>query len=103
MASEDPKKSSEKFMNKSERQKCWGARDKYWACLDAVGAQVEKDHVVPEQCLAQRQVYQTECPPTWVKHFDRKYHFEKVKEKLMTDGFSEAKDKEFMEKDKLSQ
>jgi len=102
MASEEPKKSGEKFMNKSERQKCWGARDKYWACLDACETPVTKD-VVPEQCLALRQVYEAECPPTWVTHFDRKYQFEKFKVKLKTEGFQEAKDKEFMEKDKSAQ
>jgi len=92
-------KKDEKFMNKSARHQCWGARDKYWACLDKVDGPT-KVGVVPEQCAAIRQLYETECPPTWVKFNDRKYYYEKYKIKLKTEGFQEFQDKEFMDKDK---
>ena len=93
---------SEKFMNKEERRKCWGARDQYWACLDANGTP-NPHEPIPQPCLAARDLYAAECPMTWVKHFDRKYYFEKYKVKLKTQGFMEEQDEKFINKQKSSQ
>jgi len=45
--------------NKSERQKCWQARDMLWQCLD--------DHDDDRsKCKAQRKAFETNCIAQWV-------------------------------------
>ena len=68
-----------KFMKKAERAACWGARDELWSCLDKVGEKVE-------ECKLFREKYVDMCPASWVVHFDRKYHYEKLKVRLNSDG-----------------
>lgn len=47
------------FLTKSDRQKCWDAKDRYWECLDAN----------PENtaaCENLRSIYVSSCPAQWV-------------------------------------
>jgi len=71
-----------KFLKKEERKLCWGAKDEFWACMDKVNG----DAQAPE-CKDFRSKYEALCPQSWVVHFDRKYHFEKFKQKLKTEGY----------------
>jgi len=91
-------KKEEKFLNKTERKKCWSSRDEYWACLDK--CVTESDTA---GCQKAREAYTADCPPTWVNHFDRKYRYEKFKVLLKSEGFQEAADEEFMKKKKNQQ
>ena len=50
----------EKFLNKGDRQKCWNARDDYWACMN-------KNNEDAEKCQELRNLYTGFCPQTWVK------------------------------------
>ena len=75
------KATGEKFMKKAEREACWGARDKYWECLKANNDENSK-------CLNFRQFYTEACPPTWVTHFVRKYHYERFKENAAKQGYA---------------
>ena len=88
----DPDK-KEKFMKKAERLACWAARDEYWSCLD-------KSNAVGEECQQFRERYITECPASWVVHFDRKYKYLKFKEQAMSQGY-ESMDEAY-EKNKKS-
>ena len=78
MSGEKPK--GEKFMKKAERELCWAAKDKFWDCLKSNNEDVS-------YCLKTRNQFTEACPPTWVTHFDRKFQYEKYKQKLLTDGF----------------
>lgn len=73
------------FPTKAERTQCWGARDKYWECLDKnnVGAGPDKDNV----CKEFRKIYEKSCSAQWVKHFDRKRNYLAFKEKIEKDGY----------------
>ena len=43
--------------NKSEREKCWAAKDAFWSCLDAND---------PNMCKKQRDAFENSCSKTWV-------------------------------------
>lgn len=68
------------FPNKEERAKCWGARDKYWECLDSNKSD-------DTQCKEFRKLYEISCSAQWVKHFDRKRNYLMYKEKIEKDGY----------------
>jgi len=68
------------FPDKAARQACWDARDQLWACLDA-----HAEDMGP--CRALRDRYETSCPGSWVKHFDRKRSYLKFKDKIQNEGY----------------
>lgn len=70
------------FPTKEERTRCWGARDKYWECLDK-NEGANKDNV----CKEFRQLYEKSCTSQWVKHFDRKRNYLIFKEKIEKEGY----------------
>ena len=70
----------EKFLKKTERVACWGARDELWSCMDKLGVDSEK-------CKQYRDNYENLCPASWVIHFDRKYHYEKFKARVKSEGY----------------
>lgn len=78
------------FPSKEERSKCWTARDKYWACLDAHQGN-------GESCKELYSVYEQACPSQWVTHFNRRYKFLKFKQKIETEGFDEFDEKKTSE------
>ncbi|KAJ7765846.1 cytochrome oxidase c subunit VIb-domain-containing protein [Mycena maculata] len=61
---------------RQERQKCWEARDAYFACLDGVG--VVKAGTEGKACLVENRVYQQTCAQSWIIYFNerRKLGFE---------------------------
>ncbi|XP_044749025.1 cytochrome c oxidase assembly factor 6 homolog [Coccinella septempunctata] len=69
------------FPNKEDRQRCWGARDKYWECLDKVG---EGDQ---SPCAEFRKLYESSCSSQWIKHFDRKRNYLVFKNKIENEGY----------------
>jgi len=34
------------------------------------------------KCVELRKGFESSCPPTWVKHFDRKFQYEKFKKQM---------------------
>lgn len=72
------------FPNKADRQKCWTARDNYWACLEQHAPTFNSTSGTeePQQCKALRKLFESGCPNQWVKHFDRKRTYEQFKEKM---------------------
>ncbi|XP_014661832.1 PREDICTED: cytochrome c oxidase assembly factor 6 homolog [Priapulus caudatus] len=70
---------------KAERKKCWDARDLFWKCLDENGGDSGK-------CKQWRKGYEEACPASWVTHFDRKWKFDKYKQKLETEGYEPITD-----------
>lgn len=76
------------FPSKSEREKCWTARDKYWECISKYAPEFSTTSGAdePKECKDLRKLFETSCPNQWVKHFDRKRTYEQFKEK-MNKGF----------------
>jgi len=81
------------FMKRAQRKACWEAKDALWGCLDKVKGDADPSSV----CKQARDLYEQMCPQSWVVHFDRKYHYEKFKIKLKTEGFSSA-DEQYQKK-----
>ncbi|XP_060686788.1 cytochrome c oxidase assembly factor 6 homolog [Hemiscyllium ocellatum] len=65
-----------------ERKACWGARDRYWQCLD----ESDKD---PSECQKLRTIFEGSCPQQWIKYFDKRRDYLKYKEKLQSGGFQQ--------------
>ncbi|XP_037915920.1 cytochrome c oxidase assembly factor 6 homolog [Hermetia illucens] len=76
------------FPNKSDRERCWSARDEYWRCLDQHNVTDDK---VPDQCKELRKLFEKNCPSQWVKHFDRKRLYEQFQAK-MNQGYDPLRD-----------
>lgn len=70
------------FPTKEERAKCWGARDKYWECLDKIGSDGKES-----TCVEFRKMFESSCTAQWVKHFDRKRNYLIFKDKIENDGY----------------
>ena len=92
--SNEGKAPKERFLRKEERQRCWDARDALWDCMKANGEDMAK-------CPEKRRAYEDACPPTWVTHFDRKFHYLKFKEEMNKMGTEQA-DENFGKKAKAS-
>ncbi|EDW82691.1 uncharacterized protein Dwil_GK24999 [Drosophila willistoni] len=87
------------FPDKSERAKCWTARDDYWKCLDenAPKHSSTSGEKVPNACQILRKAFVQSCPGQWVKHFDRKRTYEQFKEK-MAKGYDPLEERKGSEK-----
>ncbi len=51
-------------MDKADREKCWAARDAYFACIET--------GTPAPACAAQRTALEGSCPASWVKHFEQR-------------------------------
>jgi hypothetical protein len=58
-----------------ERKKCYEARDAYFSCLGANGGRRHRRSL--------RGLYEKHCPPSWVKHFDKKREEDEKLRKLL--------------------
>eukprot|EP00794_Sanderia_malayensis_P019510 gene19510-21439_t len=65
-----------------QRHACWQARDAYYACKQSRSANDDE----PEKCEELLKHYEASCPPSWIKHFDKKVAYEAFKEKLEKHG-----------------
>ena len=72
------------FPKKEDRKRCYAARDEYWNCMDLHEGKEEKE--LHEVCKKVQQLFQSNCPDQWVKHFDRKYKYQKFKQQLADSG-----------------
>lgn len=72
------------FPTKEERNMCWGARDRYWECLDKNNI---KDNDTTGVCKDLRKAFESSCSAQWIKHFDRKRNYLQFKEKIEKHGY----------------
>ncbi|CAI2301849.1 unnamed protein product [Caenorhabditis sp. 36 PRJEB53466] len=75
---------------KSERRKCYEARDKYVDCVEKFLEQGKSEKDATKGCRAERTNFDGNCPTSWVNHFIRKYQFEKYKKSLADQGVNIA-------------
>ena len=55
-----------KAPSKVEREKCWGARDNYWNCINRYEDKLGTEKAL-EKCVELRKPYEEFCSKTWVK------------------------------------
>ncbi|KZL70025.1 oxidoreductase-like protein [Colletotrichum tofieldiae] len=57
--------------DRSERRKCWDARDAYFGCLDrnTIVDAVKDDDKARKACPAEDAVFERDCATAWVKYF----------------------------------
>ncbi|XP_077865722.1 cytochrome c oxidase assembly factor 6 homolog [Saccoglossus kowalevskii] len=67
------------FLKSEERKSCWEAKDNYFTCLS-------NNNEDQSKCQELKKLFECKCPNTWVKHFERKYEYEKYKARLLTEG-----------------
>ncbi|XP_068120780.1 cytochrome c oxidase assembly factor 6 homolog [Hyperolius riggenbachi] len=67
-----------------ERKACWDARDEYWRCLDDNSSDVSK-------CEQFRKGFESHCPRTWIKYFDKRRDYLKYKADVESKGFEPLK------------
>ncbi|XP_077286551.1 cytochrome c oxidase assembly factor 6 homolog [Arctopsyche grandis] len=72
------------FPAKKDREVCWGARDRYWECLDKHN--IGPDDAVPSACNETKKQFENMCPGQWVKHFNRKRDYIIFKKQLEANG-----------------
>lgn len=68
---EDEVRAGTAVPTRSERQKCWLARDTYFACLDAhsVDDPLKNPSIDKNQCRQQAAKLDEDCAREWVKYF----------------------------------
>ncbi|CAI5438524.1 unnamed protein product [Caenorhabditis angaria] len=71
---------------KSERRKCYEARDKYVECVERFLDQGKNETEANNLCKKERKGFDSDCPASWVTHFLRKYQFERYKKTLSEQG-----------------
>ncbi|KAK1499523.1 hypothetical protein CCUS01_00248 [Colletotrichum cuscutae] len=57
--------------DRSERRKCWEARDAYFGCLDrnVIVDALKDDAKARKACPVENQVFERDCAAAWVKYF----------------------------------
>ncbi|CAN86912.1 Cytochrome c oxidase assembly factor 6 homolog [Caenorhabditis elegans] len=75
---------------KSERRKCYEARDQYAACIDKFLSQGKSEKEATNSCRSERKNFDGNCPTSWVNHFIRKDQFERYKKTLAAQGVNIA-------------
>lgn len=55
--------------DRSERKKCWEARDSYFACLDRSNIidAVKEDKAARKACPAENELFERDCATAWVR------------------------------------
>ena len=86
-------------LSKEGRKSCWAARDVFYACLDAQGAGAVAaaaaaggKAVIPTKCASLRTEFETQCPASWVRHFDNRRRSLLYRRRLELGGFQETEE-----------
>ncbi|KAK4098722.1 hypothetical protein N658DRAFT_499171 [Parathielavia hyrcaniae] len=68
--------------SRAERQKCWEARDGYFACLDAHGIvdALKEDAEAARACAAESAEFEKDCAAQWVTYF-KKWRVQDIQKK----------------------
>ena len=64
-------------ITRAGREKCWAARDKYFACVAGKGT---------EACSKERELFEGSCVASWVKYFDELREQEVAKARLLQEA-----------------
>lgn len=71
--------------DRSERKRCWDARDEFYACLDKHNVidalSDEGKKIVDKECVPEHKKFEQNCASTWVTYFKR-YRVAEHKKKM---------------------
>uniref|UniRef100_A0A914URW4 PRORP domain-containing protein n=1 Tax=Plectus sambesii TaxID=2011161 RepID=A0A914URW4_9BILA len=73
---------------RSERQRCYDARDKHFSCLN-------ENNQDESKCKETQRAFEQNCAASWVAYFTRKHKLEKYKLNLETKGFIASETDEY--------
>ncbi|KIO26732.1 glycosyltransferase family 20 protein [Tulasnella calospora MUT 4182] len=60
--------------NRTQRQRCWEARDAYYKCLDSLKVNTPGEE--GGKCAEEVAAFSKACAASWVEHFNRKRVFD---------------------------
>ncbi|KIK60244.1 hypothetical protein GYMLUDRAFT_43983 [Collybiopsis luxurians FD-317 M1] len=66
------KKEDSGVSTREDRQKCWEARDRYFACLDSVGVVKAGEEQSSGACGSENQAYEKNCARSWIEYFNQR-------------------------------
>ncbi|CDR42914.1 CYFA0S10e03774g1_1 [Cyberlindnera fabianii] len=73
--------------NRSKREQCWDARDKYYQCLETnkVDNPLEDKFapVIKKECSSVEKEFEANCASSWVHYFKEKYVVDLKKERFL--------------------
>ncbi|RYP93215.1 hypothetical protein DL770_000690 [Monosporascus sp. CRB-9-2] len=80
--------------DRSERQRCWDARDAFWRCLDkhevVDSLSGEGKRIADRECAPEHRVFERDCASAWVTYFKKyrvaDYQKKKTIERLEKEG-----------------
>ncbi|RYP54250.1 hypothetical protein DL769_010373 [Monosporascus sp. CRB-8-3] len=80
--------------DRSERQRCWDARDAFWRCLDkhdvVDSLSSEGKRIADRECAPEHRVFERDCASAWVTYFKKyrvaEYQKKKTIERLEKEG-----------------
>ncbi|EMR63917.1 hypothetical protein MGN70_009431 [Eutypa lata] len=80
--------------DRSERQRCWDARDGFWRCLDKHevidSLSGEGKKIAERDCAQENKVFERDCASAWVTYFKKyriaDYQKKKTFERLEKEG-----------------
>lgn len=78
---------------RSARERCYKARDAFYACCEDAEAPFSVDTAPPKQCRSTRKAYEAACQASWVKHFDRLKDKEVRVVRVLHDNINKRADK----------
>ncbi|KAI5794832.1 cytochrome oxidase c subunit VIb-domain-containing protein [Pyronema domesticum] len=71
--------------NRSQRAKCWEARDAFFECLDrnSIIDSVKEDKKAKEVCGGENVKFEKECVASWVEYFKKRRVMEYNRDQMM--------------------
>ncbi|KAK6543084.1 hypothetical protein TWF694_007007 [Orbilia ellipsospora] len=71
--------------DRTERQKCWEARDQFFACLDKndILDSIKHGDSASKKCGGELKVFERDCASSWVEYFKKRRVQEYKKAKLL--------------------
>ncbi|KAK7471234.1 hypothetical protein VKT23_002642 [Stygiomarasmius scandens] len=57
---------------RQDRQKCWEARDAYFACLDGIGVVKAGEEKSKGACTLEAKNYEENCAKSWIEYFNQR-------------------------------
>ncbi|KAF9066334.1 cytochrome oxidase c subunit VIb-domain-containing protein [Rhodocollybia butyracea] len=65
-------KKEETAPTREDRQRCWEARDQYFACLDGIAVVKPGDENKSGACAPESKTYEQNCAKSWIEYFNQR-------------------------------
>ncbi|KAF4596803.1 hypothetical protein EYR40_007503 [Pleurotus pulmonarius] len=75
---------------RQDRQKCWEARDSYFACLDRAGVVKAGDE--GKACKDENEKYEANCAKSWIEYFNQRRIIAEQQKNRLAQASNQAQD-----------